>query len=323
MKKDKTVLILALVVLMLCFQAAAQAKSLSIGMILWRGETDADRALAKTLTSEFPDTAIQQINVDQNIRKTVETLQQTWKPLLKTMDYVFSFGSRNSLQVRKELIKLQFPGTHIAFGNSSQLEEAHQKRQITGERLLLGQTSLPRDAFFAAFGDLIEMKTVAVPYNLHEPQNLNFLEELIELAKERNIKVVPIRTKPERKTLKNQLERAFNQIDKIDVLYFPLDSFMLSNAEILLNCSVKFDAIPIGANKKYISAGIPLGLDSDYAFLGTSLAKQVIAIENGQQLSLQPIVRNATGKIVANRKSLEALLPGLSDKLPQDTQFIN
>jgi len=301
----------------------AYAKPLEVGIILWRGETEIDQAFVQKLKSHFTDANIKQINVKQNIRETAKTLNITWQHELKDMDYLFAFGSRNSLQIRHLLKEIEFSGTLISFGSAAELKKAHQNRHLTKEKLLLATTIFSPEIFFSTFASLLNLKKIGVPYNLHEPQNLEFLQTLKRAALERQIEIVPIRTKPNVKTLKTQLDRAFERLDDIDALLFPSDSFLLSQAEVLNACSQELNILAIGVNKQYVQAGTSLGLDSNYANLGKLLAEQVIAIEAGTPLLDLPIVQNQTGRIVANRSSLKKRQPQLLKKLPPNTRFIN
>ncbi|MDV7340440.1 hypothetical protein RYZ26_12615 [Terasakiella sp. A23] len=317
-----TVMALALVAL-LGMNTFALAQPLNIGVMLWRGPTAADQMFIKTLKETYPDLKVAQANAAQNIRKTVETIQVTWKNKLAEMDYLFAFGSRNAIQVRKTLAQTDFKGVLVALSNSSTLLDAFTARPTSKERLLLGQTSIPDHAFFDAFAKLLSLKQVAVPFNIREPQNAPLLDGLSKTAKAYNIEIVPVRTKPDPQVLKQQLDYAFGQEEKIDVVYCTWDSFLLSEANFIADYLLDKKMLGIGSQSKYVKAGFPLGIDSDYGALGRNLAKQVIAIEKGADVSAQPIVKNMQGRFLANRASLTKIAPDLIDRLPEDTLFLD
>jgi len=308
---------------MISISTAYAADSLSVGIILWRGQTEADQAFAQKLKTKYPKIVIHEVNANQNIRKSLQIIEEEWKHLLSDMDYLFTFGSRNSIQIRKNLSNTGFKGLHIGLGNSSILSNAHKARKDTGEKFLLGQTSLPDDALFTTYGEILKIKKIGIPYNLREPQNIDLFKSLSAVATQRGIEVVPIRTKPDANTLKSQIERALKINKDIDVLYYPLDSFLLSNAKLLNQCSANLGILAIGSNKKYMSEGTPLGLDSNYPLLGKKLAQQVIDIENGALLTDQAIVRNQTGRVIINPKILRKQAPHLLRKLPKNAIHVN
>lgn len=311
-----------LITLFIAFPTYAK-DPLNIGVVLWRGPTDADQTFISEVKKTFPDAVIHQFNSNQNIRKSVRIIEVVWKDQLSEMDYLFTFGSRNSIQIRKSLDRDIFKGIHIAFGNASILSNAFQQRATSKEKLLLAQTSLPDDALFTTYQQLLQFKKIGIPFNLREPQNSDLLEIISTIGKQRGVEIVPIRTRPDADALKNQIKKAIQQHKNIDALYYPLDSFLLSNISLLNQISIETGVIGIGSNKKYMKEGTPLGLDSDYVLLGKKLAQQLFSLENGDSLLAQKIVKNNTGRMIINYKTLKAQAPELLNKLPSNIVTID
>lgn len=298
------------------------AKPLEIGILLWRGPTDADQTFLKDIKKAYPGTVFYQENVDQNIRKTVTVLQEQWKDKLKQLDYLFIFGSRNSLKARQLLMDSDFNGTLISLSNSSLMLDAFKNRNSSGEKLLLMQTYLDPKVFLQTFADLLEMQSVIIPFNLQEPQNASFIERLQNESSGYKVAIKPMRTKPDIAILRQQLKNALDDVKDSDVFFFSWDSFLLSKAKFLSVFMKQHKILSVGSHKTYVKAGIPLGIDSDYIELGHKMAQQVITLEKGVDILALPVVRNTKGRLLANRESLKSIAPKLLSKLPAETVFL-
>ncbi|SCA57120.1 exported hypothetical protein [Candidatus Terasakiella magnetica] len=301
----------------------AQAAPLSVGVLLWRGQTDFDRGFMDELKKQQPDSAFHIINSEQNLRNTVSALHKDWKDQLAKMDYILCFGSRNGLKVREELKKTDFSGTLITFGNASGLLNAHLNRINTQEKLLLGRPSILDSSVLELFLPMMGAKKIGVPFNLYEPQSSEIIPVMQEIAAIYDASIIPIRLKPKKEDIKSQLNIILEREREIDLLFFPLDSFMISQAETLGRIALKHKIPSIGAFKKYVENGATLGLSPNYGNIGRRLAKQVIKIEQGKSVFHMPVVYSEDNRILAHRKNLWEIAPKLLSKLPKGTRFID
>ncbi|WP_135081690.1 hypothetical protein [Terasakiella sp. SH-1] len=302
--------------------ATANNRPLSIGVMLWRGETPFDQAFIAEIKKQRPDSMFYVVNSEQKLRRTVSTLRSIWRASLMDMDYILCFGSRNCLKIREELKNTAFKGVLIAFGNTSILLDAHLNRQTNQEKLLLGRPSVLDSSVLEIFLPMLQAKKIAVPFNLFEPQSREIIPAMQQVAREYGADIFPIRIRPEPETISNQIGAALRRHKEYDLLFFPLDSFLISQAEKLGKLTRKANILSIGSFNKYVEHGIGLGLSPNYANIGKRLAKQVIDIETGTPLYRLPVVYSEDNLLIANRKSLQETAPQLLDSLPRQTKFI-
>lgn len=323
MKKGMVIIVLFFTAFLAVQNSHANDKALLIGVIQWRGPTPVDQTFISDIQKQFKNVKILQENSSQQIRTTANILQVEWASQLKQMDYIFSFGSRNSLKVRELLLQSDFKGTLIAFANTEDLVRAFYLRAENSEKLILARPIIQPSSVLETFRPLTKSKVIGVPFNAFEPQSKELLPQLQDLSNRLNLKIIPIRTRPHKTTFIKQIQLVLDKEKEIDLLMFLQDSFMISQSEKISELCLKKGLLCIGANAKYTQDGFPLAIAVDYADMGRSIAKQIAKIENGTPLFSLPIIYGRENQIYANRAALLNVAPNLLKVLPQTTKFVD
>lgn len=138
---------------------------------------------------------------------------------------------------------------------------------------------------------VIPFKSLGLFFNPREKNSEIQREELYELAKSLHFAVIDFRSPPVQNMLQENLQKLIDQSLVVDVVYLPLDSFLVSNAE-LIGPQLRVAKIKsIGSIKDYIEHGVLMGLVPDYYALGKVAATIVDRHRKGEPLSHIPVQR--------------------------------
>jgi len=281
----------------------AAGNNLKIAMILWRGETLAEKGFKDGL-KEFGYSVEYKILDAKQKKSAVGTiLRQELNP--ENFDYIYSFGTTVSKQAKKflngrvpQIFNIVTDPVKAGLVKSLEASEGN----ICGVKL-----GIPLYLQIENALKIIDFKRLGFLFNSREKNSDILLKELISISNDLNFKVVLLRSPPARKRLEWNLQRLIDKTVVVDAVYLPTDSYIVSRAKFVANKLKIANIKSIGAIKKVISEGILLGSVADYYDLGKQAAKIVDSHQKGKRLNRIPIEVPENPKLVINTTTSRTL----------------
>jgi ABC-type uncharacterized transport system substrate-binding protein len=306
----KKVLCILLIFLSPFGDVAANTKEIHVAMVLWRGMTDAELGFQQALTDLSYITDYTIINADQNRAALATKLRIELMPYLSDFDYIYSFGT-TATQMVKVINHSTTPHIFnivtdpVGAGIANSIASAGNKLSGVSHRISLSSQienaqkikTLNRVAFF---------------FNPREKNSDLIRTELLAIANDRDFDIQEFRSPPAKHMLEDNLKLLGEQMNGIDAVYFPLDSYLASEALLIGQRLKGINVLSIGALKEYVTAGVLLGLVPDYFNLGRQAASILDRHVKGESLSNIPIYTKTNPKVLINettRKLLEVDIP--------------
>ena len=303
------------------FPIHADEKTLDIAMILWRGETDAERGFKEGLKELGYKVNLSVWDAAQD-RKTLKSLLKSEvKPKLRKYDYIYTFGTTVTKATRTITKSRTTP--HI-FNIVSNPEKAGIKpgkeKNVTGV-----SNKVPLDVQIESAMKVIPFKKLGFIYNPRENNSVAQRIEIEEISKsseeEYQFEVIPIKAAPE----KNELEASLNKglSKNIDVLYLPLDSYLLSKVHIIGQFIKDNKVKSIGSQKKYITQGALIGFVADYRSLGREAAKIIDRHEKGEKIKNIPIYKVERPVLMINKNTVKLFNLDIPQEILDQAQLVD
>lgn len=314
------VIITALVPCAICHADATQADQLSIAMILWRGETAAEKSFISELhklgyTPRYSifDAAQDKTAIDSIIKNNILAHPEEY-------DYVYTFGTTVSQETKKALnnripqifnIVVDPVGAGlVATVNGSQANIAGVSNQV------------PLAMQLENVGKIINFQSLGFLYNPLENNSILIRDRLRELAGTMNFQLVEQQASPQDNQLDTALQSLISLKTRPDLVYLPADSFLISQAEKIATELNKNKIKSIGAVRSYIEKGILLGTVADYPNLGAMAAAIIDRHQKGESLGEIPVQIQAKPRLVLNASTAKHLQVELPDNLLEISEII-
>jgi ABC-type uncharacterized transport system substrate-binding protein len=285
--------------------SSAQAETLRIAMIVWRGETPAEAGFRDGLTKLGYTADFTVINANQDRAALRDKLEKFVLPRLNSFDYIYSFGTTAS-KMTLDLVGGRIP---VLFDVVTAPVEAGLVQQLDnpGGNVSGATNTLSLQTQIQAAMGLFPIKKLGLPFNPREKNTMVQREQLIELAAKNGIEIVEFRAPPALDMLHNSLQQLSDNSVAVDAVYLPSDSFLISQANVI-GASLRAAKIrSIGAVKDFVSAGALMGVISDYHQLGMSVAAIFDRNRKGEPLGRIPVHVPQEGSLVINEQTRAAL----------------
>lgn len=250
-------------------------KQYRIAMLLYRGETDAERGFRKYLQSR-------NVNVEYIVRDASEDpkrfpeIVKEFKSLKPDLIYAFGTGATLALCGRADQqsdarfitntpVVFNIVADPIGSGITNQLKST--ERNITGVSHLV-----PLDSQLAALKAAANIKSIGVIYSLNEKNAVLSADALAAAAGKSGYSVVRYPVVAEQGAddlsgLKSAIAKI--QADKPDLLYLPSDSFLIRHADLVSDGLKKARIPSMSATETPIRKnGLTMGLVSPYVNAG-------------------------------------------------------
>jgi putative ABC transport system substrate-binding protein len=255
-------------------------------MVLWRGETDAEKGFVETFRRDPVKFTIYDCkqNSDELIR--IRSALQSNPP-----DLIYAFGTTvaATLAGKVDAIRkdLHITTTPIVFSVVADPQAAGlvRKHSNLSNRNITGVSHLvPMDVQINAIESVVPVKSIGVIYNPAEANSRTQVNELNNLSITRSISVIIIALQPEAgDSLSDRvLSQCLNTIIKkrVDVVYLPSDSYIISNAGKIVNSCQKAKIPTFSATEQPVrDNGACMGLVCKYSAVGAFAgykARQII-----------------------------------------------
>ena len=283
--------------------AFASGKKLNVALILWRGETIAEKGFKDGLKDLGYEIQYTIIDAAQDKKKLAGTLRD--KVQFDKFDYVYSFGTTTTKMV-KHVLSDSVP--HI-FNIVADPVGAQIVKSIdaTGGNISGVSNKVPLDLQIKNARNAIGFKRLGVFFNPREKNSEIINKKITAMGNEMNFQVIPLRSPPAGNMLENNLKKVIDKSVDVDAAYFPTDSFLVSKAELIGDQLRKGKVVSIGAIKKYIAKGVMLGTVTDYYTLGKLAAGIVDRHQKGEKLGAIPVQIQKKPILVINKTTADML----------------
>ena len=281
----------------------AKKSDVRIAMLLWRGETEAERGFRDGLKKLGYAAKIDVFNAGQKKSRVGEILRQQLK--IKKYDVVYTFGTTVSMQAKSYLNgRVPHVFNIVADPVGAGLVES---LDASGGNLSGIKSGVPLRLQIQNAHQLLKFKRLGYIFNSREKNSNLSLDILEGLSREFGFEVVKFRSPPVLERLSKNLHKIVNGTVQIDAMYVPSDSYIVSNAKTIA-ATLRIAEIPgVGAIKKYISEGMLMGSVADYYELGQLAASIVDQHRKGVRLKDIPIKTPASPKLLVNAATMSSL----------------
>jgi putative ABC transport system substrate-binding protein len=250
-------------------------KKYRIAMLLYRGETDAERGFRKYLQSRQVDVEYIVRDASEDPKRFPEIVRE-FKSLRPDLIYAFGTGATLSLCGKNDQmgdpryisdIPVIFNIVADPVGSGITKDLKSTERNITGVTHLV-----PVDNQLSALKATANIKTIGVIYSLNEKNAVLSADSLVEGANKAGYKLLryPVRADngaEDLSSLKSVIAKI--QAEKPDLLYLPSDSFLIRHAGMISE-GLQHSKIPsMSATEAPIRKdGFTMGLVSPYTNAG-------------------------------------------------------
>lgn len=291
---------------------AKEGKSLKVAMILWRGETPAERGLKEGLKELGYSVEYVTYDVDQDKERLAEVLRNQILPNVGEFDYVYCFGTTVT-KMAKSLLQDKVP---LFFNGVTAPVEAEliDSTKVPGGNISGVTNAIDVDQQMGQARKLVPFKKLGVMFNPREKNSMLRAEEVSTLCGKMDFQVVELNVSPERHQLERTLQRLLSKEIDVDAVFIVSDSYLISEAK-LIGDKLREAKIPaLAAQKESIEGGALLGFVPDYIDLGKMAAQIVDQNQKGRKMGEIPIAASSNPKLVINKKTCDLL--GI--QLPQE-----
>ncbi|MCW8886572.1 MAG: ABC transporter substrate-binding protein [Cellvibrionaceae bacterium] len=324
-KANRILVVLSIFLFSLLTHAAPDDidRPLKIAMILWRGETEAERGFKDALTSLGYKAEFYVFNGNQNREKLAETLRTNADIINKDFDYLYSFGTTatqmlNSVSDESTPHIFNIVTNPVSEGFIKTMQKPEVNRTGTSQRIPVSRQLEP----------ILQIKNInklAFFFNPRERNSELIRKELYGFSNRQGIEILEFRCAPGTNRLERYLDSITNTKDPIaDAAYFPGDSYLVSKAELIGQKIQKAGLIAIGAHQDYARYGVLAAVMPDYYRLGEAAATQLHRHYHGGILNDIPVYSITTEyNLIVNRKTQDLLGIDISKSTHKNVVFID
>lgn len=311
---------LIIIILIQAFPVSAADQELRVAMLLWRGETEAEAGFKAGL-QELGYQAIFEIHdADQNLTR-LGTILRSISNNLVSYDYIYTFGTTVSRRA-KVIIggklpqifnivtdpvgagivdSLDSPGSTIG-GGSDRINISRQLNEV---------------------GQLITFKKLGFFFNPREKNSLITRDELHRYGKEKGFEVIDFRSPPVNDMLLRNLEMISDSPDMVDSVYFAPDSYLSSEAPLIVSRLRNAKIISITQIRSLIEHGVLIGITGDYYELGRAVATIIDRHQKGMVFENIPVEHFTNLKLLINKSSADFLGLDFGEVLPPNAELVD
>ena len=295
-----------------CAPASVGAKDLKVAMVVWRGETEAEKGFRAGLKALGYAVQYTVINAGQDRSELGRLLRDELKSNLDKFDYVYTFGTTVSKSA-KSIVMNKTPQIYnivtdpVGAGIVKSTEASGEN--VTGVTL-----AIPLSMQIQTALKVIAFRRLGFMFNPREKNSMLVRDKLNSVAKQSQFEIVDLRSPPAQEMLQENLEKLKSKAIKVDAVYLPSDSFLASKAKFIGETLVAAKITSIASLETYIEKGALMGVVPDYFELGQIAAAIVHRKERGEQFSLIPMQATKHPQLMINRTTANTL----NVKMPEE-----
>ncbi len=264
--------------------SAKEIPAKKILMILWRGETEAERGFEEYFEQKNLAVDI----VKRNCGETLEELREILKEIPQhSPDLIYTFGTTVSVATVSYVDSIMQKGRSqipIVFNIVSNPQQASlADRGAHGKRLTTGASqSVPIKAQLNGISEMVDSKNIIMLYNAAEKNSKYQLSKLKEYTAKSDFSVLGFPVDNTILESPHMLDLFFKK-NRESVIYLPSDSYIISNAAKIVVAANKYSIPVFSATEGPIrDSGALFGLVSRYYTVGQLAASKAEKILFGE-----------------------------------------
>ena len=207
MKNRAFIFLFLTVVVLLVFSNSllANDRNLNIAMIVWRGETRAEKGFKDGLKELGYTVKYRIFDASQDTKKLGEILSKL-KPKFNEFDYIYTFGTTVSRRTRV-ILKDQVPQIFNVVTDPVGAGIV-QSVKSSGGNISGMSGAIPLSIQIKSALDVIKFEKLGLFFNPREKNSMIIREELYEVARQLDIEVADLRSPPAQEMLQENLRKA-------------------------------------------------------------------------------------------------------------------
>jgi putative tryptophan/tyrosine transport system substrate-binding protein len=154
---------------------------------------------------------------------------------------------------------------------------------------------------------IIQFKRLGILFNPREKNSMVERQKLHDIAEKFHFEVVDLRSPPAQDMLEQNLQALVDKSVVVDAVYLPLDSYMQSNAKLIVSKLRNAKVKSIGTTKDYTENGALVGVVPDYYQLGKAVSSIVDRHQKGEKLHSIPIEITKEPTLMINKTTADLL----------------
>jgi putative tryptophan/tyrosine transport system substrate-binding protein len=287
------------------------AKDLNIAMVLWRGETPAEKGFQDGLKALGYSVQYTIMNAGQDRTELGRLLREELNPKLNSFNYIYVFGTTVA-SATKSIVQDKVPEIFniVADPVGAGLVQSTESSSgniagVTNEipLLLQIQTALK----------IIPFKRLGLLFNPREKNSMLVRDKVSQVARKSRFEVVDLRSPPAQEMLQENLQKLRDKSIVVDAVYLPPDSFLVSNAQLIGSELRAAKIKSIASVETFIEKGALMGVVADYLELGKAAAMIVHRHQQGTKLKDIAVQAAKEPLLMINKTTSRALnvkIPG-------------
>ncbi|MEN8190120.1 MAG: ABC transporter substrate-binding protein [Thermodesulfobacteriota bacterium] len=289
-------------------------------MILWRGETEAEVGFKAELARLGYPARYTVVNADQDVRQLGRILAEL-QPRLEEFDYIYTFGTTVSRRARL-VIRNRTPQIFnvvtdpVDGGIVDSMESPGGNISGVSDAVPVGQQ-------LGSSLELLDISRLGILFNPREKNSLIVRKALYDYARTHDLEVIDLRSPPVSEMLQGNLEKLVNQEIRVDGVYLPPDSFLVSNAKVIGEQLRRARLKSIGSVREYIKHGVLIGAVVDYYQLGSAAARIVDRHRRGEKLENISVATPDRTRLVINKTTSGMLGIVLPEFISESAEFVD
>jgi len=291
----------------------SNAKDLKIAMVLWRGETEAEKGFQQGLKEFGYSVQYTVMNAGQDRTELGRLLRENLKPTLDNFDYIYVFGTTVALTT-KSIVQDRVPqifnivADPVGAGIVQSLESS-------GGNIAGVTNEIPLQLQLQTALKIIPFKRLGLLFNPREKNSMLVRDKISEIGSKSRFEIVDLRSPPAQDMLQENLQKLKNKTVAIDVIYLPPDSFLVSNANLIGSELIAAKVKSIASIETYIEKGALMGVVADYLELGKAAATIVHRHQRGTNLKEMAVQAAKQPRLMINKTTSKALDIKMPDAL--------
>ena len=286
---------------------------LRIAMVQWRGETEACRGFKDAMKEMGYSVQYTVLNAEQDRTRLATLLREDLDPNLAGFDYVYSYGTTAS-KMTKTILRDRIP--HVFSNVAAPVEsQVVVSMEAPGGNLSGTSNRIPLSIQIKTARQVLDFKTVGIFFNPRENNAMVMRSTLYELGKQYGFSVIDFRSPPSKDMLDKNLDSLRADPSAVDAIYLPLDSFLMTKADVIGPELRSLKIKTIAAQKKYIENGALMGVIPDYYKLGRAVASIVDRHYKGEKLQNIPVAIPDEPLLMVNRTTANFVGANIPDAL--------
>jgi ABC-type uncharacterized transport system substrate-binding protein len=209
----------------------AGSKTLKIAMVLWRGETEAEKGFQQGLKEFGYSVQYTVMNAGQDRTELGRLLRENLEPKLETFDYVYVFGTtvasatRSIVQDRVPQI-FNIVADPVGAGIVQSLDSS-------GGNIAGVTNEIPLSLQLQTALKIIPSKRLGLLFNPREKNSMLVRDKISEIGGKLRFEIIDLRSPPAQDMLQENLQKLKDRSVVVDAVYLPPDSFLVSNAKLI------------------------------------------------------------------------------------------